>query len=101
MLPESVDEAWVAVENDRFEEAVQSEVGIQKDRRGLCGGHMAGTGAICTILMKLSTKTRIPVRPFASGGKPKTKSILTERQTAVATGSGRSGACGDGEGLTR
>ncbi|KAG2759372.1 hypothetical protein PC129_g8193 [Phytophthora cactorum] len=35
------------------------------------------------------------------GGSPKITSIDTERQALVATGSGRRGACDDGEGFTR
>ncbi|KAE9299293.1 hypothetical protein PF008_g23295 [Phytophthora fragariae] len=45
----------------------------------------------CTISVNQSTKTNTLVRPSASGGSPKMKSMETERQASVAIGSGRRG----------
>ncbi|KAE9296224.1 hypothetical protein PF008_g24064 [Phytophthora fragariae] len=55
------------------------------------------TGMRCTIFVNRSTKNKTPVRPSASGGSPKMKSM----ETSVAIGNGRRGACGDFDGFTR
>ncbi|KAE8966113.1 hypothetical protein PR002_g28469 [Phytophthora rubi] len=59
------------------------------------------TGMRCTIFVNRSTKTKTPVRPSASGGSPKMKSMETERQASVAIGNGRRVACDDFDGFTR
>ncbi|GMF82202.1 unnamed protein product [Phytophthora fragariaefolia] len=47
----------------------------------------AGTAARCTILLKRSTKTTIPVLRLLSGGRPKMKSIEMDCQHSDGVGS--------------
>lgn len=51
-----------------------------------------GTGAKCTILLKRSTTTKMPVQPCVSAGRRKTKSMLTDHHVSMVMGSGRRGA---------
>ncbi|KAE9082734.1 hypothetical protein PF010_g21467 [Phytophthora fragariae] len=75
---------------------------MSTNRRAVClAVTSAGTAARCTILLKRSMKTTIPVLRWLSGGRPKTKSIEMDCQPYDGDGSDRSGACEKVAGFTR
>ena len=61
----------------------------------------SGTATRCTILLNLSTNTRIPVFLCGSAGNPKTKSIETDSQHSAGMGKGCNGARSEGPDFTR
>ena len=65
----------------------------RKTRADCSAEILSRTATRCTILLNLSTKTRIPVFFRASLGKPKIKSIDIDFQQSDATGNERKGAC--------
>ena len=61
----------------------------------------AAIGSRCTILLKTVDNLKNPVRPSASTGSLKTKSIVTESHASVATSKEYNRALDDGAVLTR
>ncbi|KAE8892008.1 hypothetical protein PF005_g19453 [Phytophthora fragariae] len=61
---------------------------MSTNRRAVClAVTSTGTAARCTILLKRSTKTTIPVIRLLSGGRPNTKSIEMDCQHSDGVGS--------------
>ncbi|KAE8889510.1 hypothetical protein PF005_g20906 [Phytophthora fragariae] len=61
---------------------------MSTNRRAAClAVTSAGTAARCTILLKRSTKTTIPVLRLLSGERPKPKSIEMDCQHSDGVGS--------------
>ncbi|KAE9343659.1 hypothetical protein PF008_g9588 [Phytophthora fragariae] len=61
---------------------------MSTNRRAFClAVTSAGTAARCTIFLKRSTMTTIPVLRLLSGGRPNTKSIKMDCQHSDGVGS--------------
>ncbi|KAG2967441.1 hypothetical protein PC116_g26586 [Phytophthora cactorum] len=74
---------------------------VQEDRRGLFRGDGSGYRSKMDHLAESIDEHENACVALRIAGRPKTKYMLTEDHGSVATGSGQSGACFDGEGLTR